>query len=158
AQTAVLTGTGVATPTRTLSVNDVTLQDTVVGNLAPSETMTVTNTGTADVTMSSELIQPQQGSTPLDLVDFQRSFVAPAPGSVLFEGAVLHAGGNCVEPFTMLPRKLGPQTATVTFNSDATNSPLTATLRGTGITGAKTFTVSPNFISFPDTLAGTTSA
>jgi hypothetical protein len=157
-QTAVLSGNGAAEPTRTLTVTDATFPDTVVGDDSPPRSVTATNTGTADLTLSSDLIAPHEASTSTSVTDFFRSSAAPPPGSVLCEGAVLRPGGSCVQLFHFRPTTTGPQTAVATFNSDAANSPTDATLQGTGIAGAKTFTVSPNALSFPDTAVGATSA
>jgi hypothetical protein len=69
-------------------------------------------------------------------------------------GTALPAGGSCTINATFTPQALGPQSGTLTVTDDATGSPQTVTLSGTGILTA---TLSPPNLSFGSEGLGATS-
>lgn len=70
-------------------------------------------------------------------------------------GTQLAAGATCTYQLAFTPSALGSETATLTVNDNASNSPQTVNLSGTGSPPA---TVSPTSVSFPSQLITTTSA
>jgi hypothetical protein len=48
-------------------------------------------------------------------------------------GQTINPGNNCAVTIVFRPQALGPRIATLTFNSNASNDPVTVTLRGTGV-------------------------
>jgi hypothetical protein len=65
------------------------------------------------------------------------------------------AKGNCTISVTLTPHSLGADNGTLSVNDNASNSPQTATLTGTGLLQA---TVSPTSLTFAAQKVGTTSA
>jgi trimeric autotransporter adhesin len=104
---------------------------------------TLTNTQTVPLTISSIAIS---GGT--------------APGDYAWGGTCpispnkLGAGRSCTITVTFTPTALGSLTASLTVTDDASNSPQSVALTGTGIAPV---TVSPTSLTFPSRLVGTTS-
>lgn len=48
-------------------------------------------------------------------------------------GKTINPGNNCAVTIVFRPQALGPRSATLTFNSNASNNPVTVTLRGAGV-------------------------
>lgn len=71
-------------------------------------------------------------------------------------GSSLAAGSNCTINVTFTPTALGTRSGSLTITDDAANNPQAATLIGTGVASAVTF--SPASLTFPAQALGTTSA
>jgi virulence-associated protein VapD len=69
-------------------------------------------------------------------------------------GASLAAGQSCTVNVTFSPTAVKYYSASLTIADDATNSPQTVSLTGSGITGV---TYSPKLIAFPNQVAGSSS-
>jgi hypothetical protein len=113
-----LSGTGVA-PGPILSPNPSSLSfpGTVVGGSSPTQTVTVTNSGTTSATVSAVSASG----------DFSQTNTC----------GTLAAGASCTVTVTFRPTASGTRTGTVTLTSNANNSPTSIALTGSGI-GANT--------------------
>ena len=72
-------------------------------------------------------------------------------------GATLAAGKTCKVSVTFTPAKVGSLAGTLSFTDNASNSPQTATLSGTGITGTATVKLTPASAIYAAQEKGTTS-
>jgi Abnormal spindle-like microcephaly-assoc'd, ASPM-SPD-2-Hydin len=146
-QTASLTGTGTASSTFTVSLTPATLTfaSTTVGATTAAQVVTIKNTGTGTVNLTSETL------------------AGTSPGSYLISantcGASLAASATCAVSIEFKPTTTGTLTASLSVADNATGSPQTASLTGTGA-AASSFTVSlsPTSLAFPTTSVGQTSA
>jgi hypothetical protein len=109
----------------------------VVGTTSPAKTVTLKNTGTATLEISS--ITPSG--------DFAIS------GNTC--GTTLAVKKSCKVSITFTPMALGKLTGTLTFTDTAVNSPQTVPLAGTGVEPA---TLTPASAAFAKQDVGTTSA
>ena len=114
-QTVSLSGTGVAIE---LSPAKLAFGDHKVGTSSASQTVTVTNVGTATVTFGSPVI-----TVAGDTADFP-----PTNGC----GATLGAGAACTIGVTFTPKATGARRATLEVNDNGGGSPQTVALSGTG--------------------------
>jgi hypothetical protein len=140
-QTANLTGTGTA-PGVSLT-SPPSFPNTLTGTTSAALAATLSNTGTAPL---NNIIPSITGANP---TDFAISTGANACG------ATLAAGSNCSIYVTFTPASATTFSSTLSVADNASGSPQTATLTGTGTAPIATFTSSP---TFPNTLTGTTSA
>jgi hypothetical protein len=110
-----LTGTGTPAGSATLSANptSLTFASTAVGGASAAQTVTVTNGGTLAATVSSVAVTG----------DYTQSNTC---------GTSIAAGGSCAVSVTFHPLASGTRTGTLTVTSNATNSPTTVSLSGTG--------------------------
>jgi hypothetical protein len=136
-QTVPLAGTGAGTtgkPTLGLSPTSLSFGNENLGSTSASQTITVSNTGTAALTI---LIV---GVTGPDAGDF--SFTTTC-------GHSLDASATCMVAVSFRPRAAGSRTASVSF-ADFTATPLeSVALSGTGVsTGTPTVTLSPTALAF----------
>lgn len=143
-QSVKLSGTGVAaaTPTITLTPISVAFPTTIVGMTSDAQVVTVKNTGTVTVTLSSIVL----GGT--SAASFEKIGTC---------GTSLTAGASCSIYAAFKPTAAGALTATITLTDNATGSPQKVTLSGTG-TAAPSVKLSTTSITFPTTTHGTTSA
>jgi hypothetical protein len=131
-------GTGSATLTG--SPTSLSFPSTTVGTNSASQTVTISNSGTAAASVSS---------------------IAATGDYTLGNtcGTTLTAGANCTITVTFHPNATGTRTGTLTVTSNATNSPLTVALSGTGTSAATaTLTASPTSLTFGSTTVGSASA
>jgi hypothetical protein len=133
-QTVNLTGTG-SLPV-TFSTNSLSFS-VVVGGTSSPRTVTVTN----------------QQNVPLNFTGITTN----APFAVASNtcGASLAAGASCTVGVTFTAAALGTVTDTLTFADDATNSPQTVSLSGTGVAPV---TLSTSSLNFNSTVVGNTSS
>ncbi|HEU5334301.1 MAG TPA: choice-of-anchor D domain-containing protein [Actinocrinis sp.] len=112
--TATLSGTGTA-PGPVLGANPASLSfaGTVVGSTAATQTVTVTNSGTASATVSGVSATG----------DFSQTNTC----------STIAVGASCAVTVTFRPTAGGSRTGTLTVTSNANNSPTTVSLGGTGI-------------------------
>jgi hypothetical protein len=91
---------------------------------SPVKKAWLTNTQTAPITIGSIAISG--GSAPGD-------YVLDVGGDCPLSPKTLGAGDKCNIPVTFTPSELGSRTATLTVTDDASNSPQTVALTGTGV-------------------------
>jgi len=146
-QTVKLTGTGAAasTFTVTLSPTTLTFASTTVGSTTAAQVVTIKNTGTGTVTLSSETITGTNAT----------SFLKSATTC----GTTLAAAASCTVSVEFKPAAAGALTGSLSVADNATGTPQTVALKGTGA-AASTFTVSlsPTALTFASTTVGSTTA
>jgi hypothetical protein len=147
-QTVPLTGTGTA-PAVTLAPANIAFGNQVVSTQSAVTDITITNSGTAALNITSITLT---GANPGDFV-----VGAPTSGTACPLGAsVLNAGANCKVGAKFSPTTTGARSASVSVADDATGSPQTVPLTGTGT--AATVTFAPANVAFGNLLINTTSA
>jgi hypothetical protein len=143
-QTATLSGIGTA-PAPTAMLSGISFGSKVDGTTTAAMSATLTNTSTTTaLTISNVTI------TGANAGDF-----ALATGLSVC-GASLAANTSCLLYATFKPSLVGPESATLNVADNATGSPQTAPLSGTGV--AQTITATLTAISFGGEVEGTTSA
>jgi hypothetical protein len=140
-QTVKLTGTGTA-PAITLSPTSLTFASTTVGSTAAAQVVTVKNTGTATTTLTSETITGTNAT----------SFVKSATTC----GSTLAVAATCTVSVEFKPAAAGALTASLSVADNASGSPQTVKLTGTGT--APAITISPTSLAFASTAVGSTTA
>jgi hypothetical protein len=147
-QTAPLTGTGTA-PAVTFAPTNVAFGNQATGTSSATTDVTVTNSGTATLNITSITLT---GTDPT-----QFTLGAPTTGTACPLGAsALTAGSNCKVGVKFAPTTTGAKSANVSVADDATGSPQTVPLTGTGTAPAVTF--APTNVAFGNQPTGTSSA
>ena len=145
-QTVSLTGTATAAPAPAVSFAPISLTfaSQPDGTTSGPQTVTLTNTGNASLSISSVTI------TGANAAEF-------APVNVSCE-STLAAGASCVITVDFKPTQTGKQTAAITVADNANASPQTVTLMGTGAAAAAPAVgLTPNSLTFTAQVVGTTS-
>jgi trimeric autotransporter adhesin len=124
---------------QTLSANSIHFGNWVVQTTSAAETVILSNTQAVPLTISSI-------TTSGDFAQTSTCPIAPNP---------LAAGAKCKITVTFKPTALGTRTGTLTVNDNASNSPQTAQLGGTGVTPVG---LTPNTFTFANQVVNTTSA
>jgi len=122
-QVVLLTGSGVPAPVASLSTMTLTFPITTVATTSRAQTVTITNTGGAPLTISNV------GATG----DFAQANNCPTS---------LAGGASCLISVTFTPTAAGNRYGTVVITDNAANSPQTITLSGVGGGGTPDFTIS----------------
>ena len=124
-QTVSLTGTGVAVgmPVANVSPTSLTFGGQTVGTTSAAQTVTLSNTGGAALTISSIAASG----------DFAESNSC---------GSSLAAGGNCTISVTFTPTASGTRTGSLSVTDNASGSPQTVSLTGTGSSSTGDFSLS----------------
>lgn len=144
--TVALNGTGAtAAPAVTLNPTSLAFGNQNVGTTSAAKTVTLTNSGTAPLTITSIA----SGGT--NAADFATTSACPLSPSTLA------AGANCAISVTFTPAASGARSASVSITDNATGSPHTVTLSGTGVVSAPAVTLNPTSVSFGNQTVGTTS-
>ena len=125
-------------PAVTLSPTSLTFASTVLGVTSGAKTVTVTNSGTATLSISSITTSG----------DFAQKIVAQSCGSTLA------VGKSCKIEVTFTPTQVGARTGTLVITDNAPDSPQTVPLSGTGAAQA---TLTPATKKFPTEKVGTSS-
>lgn len=116
-QTITVTGTGVTSAgTLALSVGNLAFSSFTIGQTSPAQTLQLTNTGNTAVTVNSIGVTGDYAET---------NTCGTLP-------AVLNVGATCSISVTFTPTATGSRSGTLTVQDDATNSPQSASLTGTG--------------------------
>jgi hypothetical protein len=136
-------GSGGSSPTISLSPTALTFASTTVGSTTASQLVTLKNTGTASLTLTSETITGTNAS----------SFLKSATTC----GATLAASATCTVSVEFKPATTGALTASLSVADNAAGSPQTVTLNGTGAP-ATTVSLTPSSLTFAATAVGATSA
>ncbi len=144
-QTAALTGTGTQ-PAVTLTPGSLTFSSQTVGTTSAAQTVTVRNSGTAPLAISSILV----GGT--NAGDFAQTNTCPLVPSLLA------ANATCTISATFRPTATGTRSASITLTDDAPNGMQTIALNGTGAPGAPAVTLSPTTLAFGSQAVNTSSA
>lgn len=114
-----LTGTGIALAV-TLSGNSLTFAGQLITTTSSAQSVTVTNSGTAPLTISSIAV------TGTNSGDFTETNTCPA------SNATLAVNANCSIGVAFTPSATGGRTASVTITDNASGSPQSVALTGTG--------------------------
>ena len=109
----------------TVSPTSLSWVSVVVGGRGAQKVVTLTNSGTTAITISSIALS---GANPGDFVIFSKTC-----------GTSLAAAASCTANILFAPTVTGARTATLSFTDTATNSPQTVAVSGTG-TAAATLT------------------
>jgi hypothetical protein len=135
-----LSGTGLAaTPTATFSPISLTFASQTTGTTSAAQAVTLTNSGTAALALSSIAASG----------DFSETTNC---------GTSVAVGANCTISIIFTPTAAGSRTGTLTITDNATGSPQSVTLNGTGVAATPTATLSPTSLTFLSQTTGTTSA
>ncbi|HEY6448368.1 MAG TPA: choice-of-anchor D domain-containing protein [Acidobacteriaceae bacterium] len=129
--------------TVTLSPTGIAFGSETVGSTTAAKAVTVKNTGTSTVTLTSETITGTDAS----------SFVKSATTC----GSSLAAAASCTVSVEFKPAATGTLTASLSIADNATGSPQKVALSGTGAAASNTVSLTPASIAFPNTVMGTTS-
>ena len=133
-------GTAAAAPAATLSPMALSFGSVNAGVTSTVQTLTLSNTGTAALAISGITIG---GANPSDFAETNNC------------GTSLAADASCTISVTFTPASAASFTATVSVADNATGSPQTATLNGTGTTPpAPIATLSPTTVSFGNVVTG----
>lgn len=135
-----LTGTGVGGPI--LNPTSFSFGNQNVGTTSSAKTIQLNNAGTSTLNISSITI------TGTDSADFAQTNNCPNS---------LAPGAQCNINVTFTPATIGTLTAALSVSDDALDSPQTASLTGSGISGATSVTLTPNKLSFGNQATGSTS-
>ncbi len=130
-------------PAVSLSPSSLTFASQLVGTTSAAQTVTLTNSGTATLNITSIAI------TGANSGDFGQTNTC---------GASVAAGANCTLSVTFTPSVSGSRTASVTLTDDAAGSPQAVSLTGTGSVPAPAVSLSPASLTFASQTVGTTSA
>ncbi|HEV2378201.1 MAG TPA: choice-of-anchor D domain-containing protein [Terriglobia bacterium] len=134
-ETVSLSGTGTA-PSAGLSPGSLTFAGQQVGTSSAAQNVTLTNTGSAVLTITSIVSSG----------DFSETNTC---------GTSLAAGASCAMSITFTPTTTGTRTGAVTIADNASGSPQTVSLTGTGTAAA--VTLSPTSLNFGTQYLGTSS-
>jgi M6 family metalloprotease-like protein len=126
----------------TLSPVNVAFNTQAVGTTSAAQTVTLTNTGNAALTITNIAIA---GNSPSS---FNQNSAC---------GSTLNAGASCNISVTFQPASLGSQSAALTITDNAAGSPNTVTLSGTG-SGTPVASLNTSVLAFSPQTVGTSSA
>jgi hypothetical protein len=138
-QISTLSGTGIQSAT-TLSPTFLSFGPQVWGTTAASQAVTLTNSGTAPLSITSLAI------TGANTGDFAQTNNC---------GSSVAVNASCSINVTFTPQALGSRSASITITDNAPNSPQSVTLMGTGLTS---LSYTPQSITFASRVVGSTSA
>jgi hypothetical protein len=140
-QSIALSGTGVGAPAVSLSATSLSFGNQAVGTTSTSQSVTLTNTGAGTLTISSIAVTGTNASA----FAFSNSC-----------GSILAAGANCTIHGHFAPTTTGAITAAITITDNATGSPQSIALTGTGVSPT-TMSLSATSLPFGNVLVGSTS-
>ena len=141
-QTVALSGTGASTaPAVTLSPNSLAFGSVNVSSSSAASTITLTNSGNAALSITGISIGGANAG------DFSQTNTC---------GNSVAAGANCAISLIFTPSAAGARSATLSIADNASNSPQTVALSGTGVATAEA-KLSANSLSFSSELTGASS-
>ncbi len=138
---------GGSAPAVSLSAASLNLGSEPVGTTSPAQSVTVTNSGNANLTFAA-------GAVTISGTN-QADFKVSADSC---SGQTVTAGNTCSVSVTFTPSVASSESATLNFADNAANSPQTVSLSGTGTTPEPTAAVAPTSLTFGSQAQGTTSA
>ncbi|HEV2402397.1 MAG TPA: choice-of-anchor D domain-containing protein [Candidatus Sulfotelmatobacter sp.] len=133
-QTVSLTGTGLTPPTATLSTHNLQFGSVLVGSSSTSQSFTLTNNGQSTLTLSGTNAIAITGTDPGDYSQTNNC------------GTSVVSNASCTIIVTFKPKASGSRPADITFTDNATNSPQSVSLSGSGAYPA--VTVNPGTLKF----------
>lgn len=139
-QTVSLSGTGTSS-TVSLSTSTLTFVSQNTGTTSPGQAVTLTNSGTASLSITGLTLSGTNSG------DF---------GQTNNCGSTVAAGASCMITVTFTPAAPGTRTAMLNVSDNATGSPQTVSLTGTG--GGPAVSLTTTSLTFPSQTLGTTSA
>ncbi len=143
-QDVVLNGTGIASGSAVhLSTTNLSFGNQAVATTSPVQTIKVTNTGVAALSLS--LIQVQG----LNSNDFAQTNTCPAS---------LAVNASCTISVTFTPGASGTRAGSIVLNDNASDNPQSAVLSGTGVSTNSGISLSPLNLNFGSQSVGTTSS
>jgi len=125
-QSLALAGTGTA-PAVMLSTNAITFPTTAVNSTSAPQSATVTNSGTATLTL---------GATAVAISGANAGDFAVAAGTTCTNGAAVAVSASCTINFTFKPTAAGIRNATATITDDAGGAPGSSTTQTITLSGA----------------------
>lgn len=147
-QVVTLQGTGIAlAPIISLSPNSLAFGSEPDGSTTSALVETVTNAGNANLTFS---ITPALSGT--NAADFTISAHTCASGTPITPSS------NCTTSITFTPSISGAETATLTYTDNASGSPHTVALTGTGVALSPAVSLSPPSLAFGNIVSGSSSS
>jgi len=122
---------------QTVSLSPTTLSygNVVIGTTSATKNVTLTNTGTTQLSVTSIVASPPYGQT----------------NSC---GSFVNAGKKCTISVTFTPTVTGASSGSLTINDNASNSPQTVSLNGSGVFAVS---LAPASVNFASRTVGTTS-
>jgi Abnormal spindle-like microcephaly-assoc'd, ASPM-SPD-2-Hydin len=136
------TSMATAAPAVTLTPTSLAFASTLVGSTTAAKVVTIKNSGTATLNLTSETITGTNAT----------SFIKSATTC----GTTLAAAASCTVLVEFKPATTGALKASLSIADNATGSPQAVALTGTGIAPAVTLT--PTSLAFASTLVGSTTA
>jgi subtilase family serine protease len=130
-------------PAVTLTPTSLTFASTLVGSTAATKAITVKNTGNSDLSITGITVTGTNASS------YSETHTCTS---------TLAAGSSCTVTVTFQPTTTGALTASVSIADDATGSPQTVSLTGTGTVPTSAVTLNPTSLTFAATVEGQTSA
>jgi len=130
-----------AAPTVSLSATNLAFGQENMGSTSAAQTVTLSNTGNAALSISSMALG---GANSADFAQTSNC------------GASVAAGASCTISVTFTPSAAGARSASLAITDNATGSPQTVSLSGTGLEPA--VSLSPSTLTFAKQTTGTTSA
>ena len=137
---------GGSVPIVNLSPTALSFGNQNVGTTSITQTVTLTNTGTAALTINSISLTGSNSG------DFAQTNTCPISPSTLA------ASASCTLNVSFTPSASGTRSASVSFNDNAAGSPQTVPLNGTGVISAPVVTLNPTAVNFGNQNVGTPSA
>jgi hypothetical protein len=144
-QTVALTGTGYGIPSPTITPASLTFASTNIGSTAATQTVTLKNSGTDTLAISSIAV------TGVNAGDFSQTNTC---------STTLAPAASCVVTVSFKPTASGSRGAAVTFTDNANNvagATQSAALTGTGV-AVPTAAAAPTSLTFPSTSIGVASS
>jgi archaellum component FlaF (FlaF/FlaG flagellin family) len=136
-------GTG---PTVALNPTSVNFGNHIVGATSTAQAVTLSNSGSSALSISNIAISGTNAS------DFAQTNTCPSGTSTLA------AGSSCTINVTFTAGALGARSATLTFTDNATDSPQSVALSGTGATAAPLVSLNPTLVNFGNQNVGSSSS
>src|SRR5216683_1036733 len=127
-------------PVASVSPTSLTFASQTTGTTSAAQTVTLSNTGNAALTITSSIAASG---------DFAEANTC---------GSSVAAGANCTIGVTFTPTASGTRTGTLSITDNASGSPQTVSLTGTGTAPTTTASLSVTSLTFASQTVGTTSA
>ncbi len=127
-------------PVASVSPTSLTFASQTTGTTSAAQTVTLSNTGNAALTITSSIAASG---------DFAEANTC---------GSSVAAGANCTIGVTFTPTASGTRTGTLSITDNASGSPQTISLTGTGTAPTTTASLSVTSLTFASQTVGTTSA
>jgi len=130
----------------TMTPTSLTFPGRTVGTTSPSQSVTLTNSGNADLTISGISIMGTNAT------DFTKTSTCPITPSTLA------ASASCSISVTFTPSAAGSRAASVSITDDTSGSPHSVALSGTGIPPSPAVMLNPASLTFGSQNVGSTSS